>query len=89
MSILNVSRRSEGGGADKLAFELVKGLRSRGHRAWLAVGNRDSDDPAIIEIPDTRHNAMARAARRLRLKIAREHAHIAARSHRDTSTAGG
>ena len=51
LRVLNVSRQTGGGGAEKLAMSLVEGLVGRGHEAWLAVGIRDADHPLrILEI---------------------------------------
>jgi glycosyltransferase involved in cell wall biosynthesis len=70
LNVLHVSRQSQGGGADKVALALVMGLQGRGHRAWLAVAVRDSDDPQVIAIPDPRASPSARWARWARHTLA-------------------
>jgi glycosyltransferase involved in cell wall biosynthesis len=51
LRILQVSPRSRGGGAERVAVALHEGLRGRGHLAWLALGTRDTSDPYSVEIP--------------------------------------
>nr|WP_254059137.1 glycosyltransferase [Methanogenium sp. MK-MG] len=40
-----------GGGAEKIAWDLFKSYRSLGHRSWLAVGTKNSQDPDVFVIP--------------------------------------
>ncbi len=44
-----------GGGAAKAAYSLHKAYQEHGHDAWLAVGFKQSDAPAILQIPGARH----------------------------------
>lgn len=52
MRILHISTTDKAGGAEKMAYELFRQARLRGHDARLAVGRRTIDDPAIIEFPN-------------------------------------
>ncbi len=52
LDILQVSWRDHEGGAERLALELSRWLRARGHRATLAVGVRTSAEPGVVEIPN-------------------------------------
>ncbi|MEI6239530.1 MAG: polysaccharide deacetylase family protein [Planctomycetia bacterium] len=54
MRILSVSTSEHGGGAEKVARDLVQGFQSHGHDAWLAVGRRQSADSSVILIPQER-----------------------------------
>jgi glycosyltransferase involved in cell wall biosynthesis len=49
--ILQVSWREREGGAERVASELARWLRARGHRATLAVGARATTDPGVVTIP--------------------------------------
>ena len=61
LNILQVSTADEGGGAEKLAYNLFQKYRSRGHHSWLAVGNKHGDDPDVFLLPnDTCRNQWAR-----------------------------
>ena len=60
LRILQVSTADIGGGAEKIALELAKGLRSCGHRAWLAVGKKRSSDALTFEMADHRDGIWAR-----------------------------
>jgi glycosyltransferase involved in cell wall biosynthesis len=48
--VLQVSTADRGGGAEAVALELHRGLRGRGHEAWLAVGYRRTDEDGVLEI---------------------------------------
>ena len=62
LNILQVSTADEGGGAEKLAYNLFQKYRSRGHNSWLAVGNKHGDDPDVFLLPnDTCRNQWARS----------------------------
>ncbi len=50
MNILQVSSFDVFGGAAKIAWNLFQSYRARGHPAWLAVGNRQSDDPDVLQV---------------------------------------
>jgi glycosyltransferase involved in cell wall biosynthesis len=51
VNILQVSATDGGGGAHKVALALYRGLRARGHRSAMAVGNRTSGEAGVYEIP--------------------------------------
>ncbi len=50
-SILQISTRDVGGGAEKIACDLARGFRELGHTSHLAVGYKRGDDPHVSEIP--------------------------------------
>ncbi len=71
MNILQVNTADRGGGAEGSARALFEAYRARGHRSWLAVGQRLSDDPDVLEIPpgvapSAAGRLLQRLARRLR-----------------------
>ncbi len=51
MNILQINSSDTGGGAEGSARNLFRAYRERGHRSWLAVGTKLSDDPDILQIP--------------------------------------
>lgn len=51
LGILQVSTFDTFGGAARVAWGLFQAYRRRGHDAWLAVGERRSDDPDVFPIP--------------------------------------
>jgi hypothetical protein len=51
MKILQINA-ADGGGAEKLAFNLLRGYRLRGHQSWLAVSRKGSDDECVLRIPN-------------------------------------
>ena len=50
--ILQVSTFDTVGGAEKVAWNLLRSYRERGYEAWLAVGHKLSDDPDVLLIPN-------------------------------------
>ena len=52
LRILSVTTRGAGSGAERVAWDLFVGYRSRGHASWLAVGSRASADAGVFEIPN-------------------------------------
>ena len=56
LNILQVSPWERQGGAERVALDLMRWLRARGHRARLAVGERagDGSDPDVIQVPNDR-----------------------------------
>ena len=50
MRIVQISTADRGGGAEAVALSLQRGLRARGHEAWLAVGYRRTDEQGVVEI---------------------------------------
>lgn len=51
MRILQVSRVDIEGGAEKVASDLARSYRARGHSSWLAVGHKHGDDPDVVPLP--------------------------------------
>jgi len=51
MNILSVNMADAGGGAEKIAVDLLHAYRRLGHAASLAVGFRMTDDPNVIQLP--------------------------------------
>lgn len=60
LRILQVSTLAQGGGAEHVARSLHEAFRARGHKSWMAVGERNVDDPDIFAIPARRPGAPAR-----------------------------
>jgi glycosyltransferase involved in cell wall biosynthesis/peptidoglycan/xylan/chitin deacetylase (PgdA/CDA1 family) len=54
LRILTIGTLDQGGGAEKVARDLVAGYRQRGHDAVLAVGRKRSDDPGVLAIAQER-----------------------------------
>jgi len=52
MRILQVSKRDIGGGAASVAWNLFQAYRASGIETWLAVGEKHSDDPHTLLIPN-------------------------------------
>jgi glycosyltransferase involved in cell wall biosynthesis len=55
LNILQVSTSDWGGGAERVAWNLFKGYRSKGHVSHLAVGHKHSNDPDVSLIPRLRN----------------------------------
>lgn len=51
MRILQVNKSDRGGGAEWSSWNLFEAFRQRGHRSWLAVGYKQTNDPDVVEIP--------------------------------------
>ena len=67
LSILQVNTLDLGGGAEQIAKGLLRGYQSAGHQAWLAVGQKRTDDISILEIPVVAENTLwAQACLKLR-----------------------
>lgn len=49
-TILQVNTRDRRGGAEQVALNLHRGYRRRGLDAWLAVGDRRSEDEGVLEL---------------------------------------
>ncbi|MBN1841351.1 MAG: glycosyltransferase [Deltaproteobacteria bacterium] len=61
MNILQVNAFDDFGGAARIAWNLFESYRGRGHRSWLAVGHKGSNDPNVFPIPnDASRDAWAR-----------------------------
>ena len=52
MQILLVSTSDLAGGAERSAWSLFKAYSAAGHKSWLAVGTKKSDDPDVLLIPN-------------------------------------
>jgi glycosyltransferase involved in cell wall biosynthesis len=50
LRILQVSTSDRSGGAERLAWNLFRAYRERGHKSWLAVGYKKTDDPDVLVI---------------------------------------
>ena len=59
MRILQVDSSDFYGGVP--ANDLLKAYRTRGHRAWLAVGYKRSSDPDLLPMQTTQIDNWARA----------------------------
>ena len=51
LNILQVNTLDLGGGAEQIAKDLLQAYQSAGYLAWLAVGQKRSQDGAVIQIP--------------------------------------
>jgi hypothetical protein len=51
LRILQVNTFDVGGGAATVAWSLFTAYRERGHRSRLAVGQKRSNDPDVLEVP--------------------------------------
>ncbi len=54
MRILQVSTSDFGGGAEGSAWRLFQAYKKLGHKSWLAVGNKLSNDMDVLVIPNDR-----------------------------------
>ncbi len=52
MRILQISGADLGGGAERVAWELQRAYRARGHDARLAVGHKLTADPHVLPLPN-------------------------------------
>ena len=52
LRILQVSTVDIKGGAERVAWNLFTAYRARGHSSWLAVGEKRTDDPDVLIIPN-------------------------------------
>src|SRR5262245_9121967 len=77
LRVLLVSTCDYGGGAEHTAWNVYKTLGARGHKAWLAVGDKRSDEQNVLLIPnDSSRNTWAKAWLRLSYGISRTLGHI-------------
>lgn len=51
LNILQVNTLDLGGGAEQIARDLLQAYQAAGHQSWLAVGQKRSQDNAVIQIP--------------------------------------
>ncbi len=62
LRVLSVNAAVIGGGAEKVSLTLHRRLLERGQESWLAVGNRNAEEPGTLQIPrDAGRGAWARA----------------------------
>lgn len=54
LRILQLNTIDGGGGASAVATGLGRRYRARGHRSWLVVGRRQSDDPSVLVLREDR-----------------------------------
>jgi glycosyltransferase involved in cell wall biosynthesis len=52
LRVLHVSTADRSGGAERMAWSLFRAYRERGHKSWLAVGYKKTDDPDVLVIPN-------------------------------------
>jgi len=52
LRILQVNTEDQGGGAASIAWNLFQAYRLCGHESWMAVGQRKSQDPQVLLIPN-------------------------------------
>jgi len=50
LRILQVNTSDRSGGAQRSAWNLFQIYRARGHKSWLAVGYKRTDDPDVLVI---------------------------------------
>ena len=66
MNVLQVNTYDVGGGAERIALDLLHGYRSRGHSSNLAVRAKRGDDPGVLLVPnDVNRNRWTRVWLRL------------------------
>jgi glycosyltransferase involved in cell wall biosynthesis len=54
LKVLQVSSAAQGGGAERIAYGLHIGLKEHSQQSWMAVGQRNREDPDIFAIPTKR-----------------------------------
>ena len=59
MNILQVNTADDHGGAEKISRQLHRAYRARGHRSWLVVRRKFSDDPDVIVMPNDHYRTAA------------------------------
>jgi glycosyltransferase involved in cell wall biosynthesis len=55
LRILQVSTYDRIGGAERVAWNLFRTYRARGHASWLAVGSKLGGDPDVVPVPNREH----------------------------------
>lgn len=74
LNILQVNTLDLGGGAEQIAKDLLQAYQSAGHLAWLAVGQKRSQDDEAIQIPNVADDSLwAQACLKLRTLLAPLH----------------
>jgi len=59
MNILQVNTADDRGGAEKISWHLHRAYRERGHRSWLVVRRKFSNDPDVLVMPNDRYRSAA------------------------------
>jgi glycosyltransferase involved in cell wall biosynthesis len=55
LRILQINASDLIGGAQKVAYDLFRSYRARGHGSWLAVGFKRSGDPDVFAVPNNNY----------------------------------
>jgi glycosyltransferase involved in cell wall biosynthesis len=80
LRILHVNMQDRSGGGEKVAYDLFRTQRRRGHESYLAVGMKTLNDPDIFEIPnDACRNPWARVWRTSQTSLINRRLHKLAR----------
>ena len=66
LRVIQVTKVAQGGGAERIASHLHRGLLGRGHESWLATAKGSVDDPTVLAIPGPSVAPAGRLSRRLR-----------------------
>jgi glycosyltransferase involved in cell wall biosynthesis len=53
LDILHINTLDNVGGAAKVAYRLKEGFKGKGHKSWMLVGTKLSNDPDVKQIPKT------------------------------------
>jgi glycosyltransferase involved in cell wall biosynthesis len=59
LSIAQVNAHAAGGGAERIARQLMRAYRERGHRSWLIVGRGAADGDDVLAFPRTGSTGLA------------------------------
>lgn len=76
MNILQVNYLDSIGGAARIAWTLHNGYRERGHNAWMAVGQKLSQDQFVRLIPITSSKLSSRFIFQLGLRISQRNINV-------------
>jgi len=63
LRVVQISTFVQGGGAERIAWDLHVGLRRRGHDARLAVGSANRDEPGVVLLKGRRATGLDRILR--------------------------
>jgi glycosyltransferase involved in cell wall biosynthesis len=70
LRILQVNTSDLGGGAEKVAWNLLQAYLKRGHASWLAVGRKLTDHSQVVRIPNEENRSKwVRAWRHLQASL--------------------
>jgi glycosyltransferase involved in cell wall biosynthesis len=59
LAIAQVNARAGGGGAERIARQLMRAYRERGHRSWLVVGRGAADGDDVFAFPQAGSTGLA------------------------------